>query len=193
MEKTIYSRNVNCIKCAVVGDGMVGKTSMLYSYSRGVFNHKYTATVLETYTVSLRTGEDTILVKIYDTAGQNDFEKFRVDPYLESDVIILCFSETDMESFSNVIQVWMPEIKQHVNRKIPVILIGTKTDLRGRVKSVIKREDGLQMAKLIGAAAYVECSARNGVGLDILFTTIIECASRTNKRKNSFLNRLLKR
>ncbi|BFZ12372.1 hypothetical protein BsWGS_15411 [Bradybaena similaris] len=193
MKRTVSSRNINCIKCGLVGDGMVGKTSLLYSYTHRVFIQKYTATVLEKYIVPMMIGEEQVLLTVYDTAGQNDFEEFRVDPYLECDVIILCFSVSDVESFSNILHVWMPEIRQHIKRKVSLILVGTQTDLRGSVRPTVMPDEGLRMAKLINAEAYVECSASSGVGLDNLFRRVIESTPRISKRKNSFLNRLLKR
>jgi small GTP-binding protein len=56
----------------VVGDGAVGKTSQLIAFSTGKFPTEYLPTVFENYTAQMKRGNDTILLHLWDTAGQED-------------------------------------------------------------------------------------------------------------------------
>lgn len=125
---------------------------------------------------------------------QSDFEDFRAHVYDNSDVLVLCFSVIDAESFVSICHSWLPEIRRHAKRKLPIILVGTQTDMRNGVhRTEVKLEEGRQLAKLIGAEVYVECSAKNRKGLNDVFNRVIEAALVRRKRKNSFLRRLLQR
>ena len=64
-------------KCVIVGDGGVGKTCMLVSYKYNNFPHEYVPTVFENYTVSVTSGRQTCQLRLFDTAGQEDFDRLR--------------------------------------------------------------------------------------------------------------------
>ncbi|CAO3700586.1 unnamed protein product [Rhizopus microsporus] len=121
------------IKCVVVGDGAVGKTCLLISYTTNAFPGEYIPTVFDNYS-------------------------------------------------ANVMVMWYPEISHHAPN-IPIILVGTKLDLREdrdtieRLKqkrmAPISYPQGLQMAKDIGAVKYLECSALTQKGLKNVFDEAI--------------------
>ena len=95
---------------------------------------------------------------LFDTAGQEAFEQLRPMSYPDSEVILLCFSIDNKDSFDNIKEKWIPEIKQYCP-KVPLILVGNKIDLRSDNQKSIKYEDGISMANQIGACTYLECSA----------------------------------
>mgnify|MGYP001227947970 CR=1 FL=1 len=70
-----------------------------------------------------------IEITLWDTAGQEEFDRLRLLSYPESDVIIICFSIIDESSYMNVKEKWYPEVKDQCP-KVPIILVGTKLDLR---------------------------------------------------------------
>eukprot|EP01097_Dermamoeba_algensis_P000388 TRINITY_DN1134_c0_g1_i1.p2 TRINITY_DN1134_c0_g1~~TRINITY_DN1134_c0_g1_i1.p2 ORF type:complete len:151 (-),score=34.69 TRINITY_DN1134_c0_g1_i1:62-514(-) len=88
------------------------------------------------------------------------------------------FSVVNPASYENVKQKWHPEIKHHCPN-VPIVLCGTKLDLRDDAATIqrlqekkmspISHEQGLQMAKDIGAVKYIECSALTQKGLKELF------------------------
>ena len=97
----------------------------------------------------------------------------------------MCFSIENPDSFENISLKWVPEIK-HYCPSVPVILVGTKTDLRSeevitdevskRKYSHITFEEGRQMAERIKAFAYVECSAKTREGVREVFDTAAKAA-----------------
>ncbi|XP_074594903.1 rho-related protein racD-like [Brevipalpus obovatus] len=125
------------IKIVVVGDGAIGKTCMCVSYSCGSFpGDEYVPTVFENHCGTHDYNNTTYNITLWDTAGQEDYEKLRPLSYPGCDVFLLCFSVASQNSFQNISTKWFPEIR-HYRPKAPFVLVGTKTDLRPSTKSSI--------------------------------------------------------
>ncbi|CAI2378861.1 unnamed protein product [Moneuplotes crassus] len=118
------------IKCVVVGDGAVGKTSMLMSYGHDSFPTEYVPTVFDNYSATVEVDGKAIALSLWDTAGQEDYDRLRPLSYPGTDVFLVCYSVVDPESFENVMKKWLPELKTNA-QPVPIILVGTKLDLRG--------------------------------------------------------------
>uniref|UniRef100_A0A671NI41 Rho-related GTP-binding protein RhoQ n=1 Tax=Sinocyclocheilus anshuiensis TaxID=1608454 RepID=A0A671NI41_9TELE len=80
------------LKCVVVGDGAVGKTCLLMSYANDAFPEEYVPTVFDHYAVSVTVGGKQYLLGLYDTAGQEDYDRLRPLSYPMTDVFLICFS-----------------------------------------------------------------------------------------------------
>ena len=158
--------NIKHVKCVVVGDGAVGKTSMLVSYGTNIFPKDYVPTIFDNYSINVIV--DGIIVKLglWDTAGQDDYTRLRPLSYPQTDIFIICFSVVLPESYENVKSKWNPEITHHCP-EVPKILVGTKVDLRDELPTtIITYRQGFQLAKEIGAEFYKECSALTQQGLN---------------------------
>ena len=119
------------IKLVVVGDGAVGKTCMLYSYSKDEFPTDYIPTVFDTYSVDLVVDMKSVRLNLWDTAGQEDYERLRPLSYPGTDVFLVCFSLVNKTSLHNVESQWVPELRGNDKwKRAPIILVGTKKDLR---------------------------------------------------------------
>ncbi|XP_071079327.1 cell division control protein 42 homolog [Haliotis cracherodii] len=186
-----------CVHCAVFGDGMVGKTSISESYAQKSFSESYEATVFENYAVPLSVAGEEFIISMFDTAGQKDYESLRSFTYKESEVLLLCFSTCDRETLASINDVWMPELKRHTKQskqKRPVILVGTQIDLRvGNEDSEVSADEGVQLAKDIGADCYVECSARSREGLKEVFEHVVFSALKYRKKKSNILKQIFSR
>jgi len=170
------------VKIVVVGDGAVGKTCLLVAYTSNAFPKEYVPTVFDNYSANVKIGDKTVALSLWDTAGQEDYDKLRPLSYPSTNVFILCFSVISETSFKNIKTKWWPEVTHHCSTDN--ILVGTKVDLRNDpafIQSLkdkglksISTEQGEQLATEIKAIKYMECSALTQVGLKEVFDFAIK-------------------
>lgn len=159
------------VKLALVGDGTVGKTCMLMSYVCQAFMEDYIPTMFDNFSAIEEIDGELVNVILWDTAGQEDYETIRITTcFPNTHVFILCFSVVHPDSFHNIKQKWLEELKKS-SPDTPFILVGTKTDLRDDEETVRKLQEknkepittkmGQKRAKEIKARLYLECSAKD--------------------------------
>ncbi|ODV96158.1 hypothetical protein PACTADRAFT_40355 [Pachysolen tannophilus NRRL Y-2460] len=173
------------IKCVVVGDGAVGKTCLLISYTTNKFPADYVPTVFDNYAVTVMIGDDPYTLGLFDTAGQEDYDRLRPLSYPSTDVFLVCFSVIAPSSFENVREKWFPEVHHHCPG-VPCLIVGTQVDLRNDMAILerlrkqsqhpISAQQGERMAKELRAVKYVECSALTQQGLKNVFDEAIVAA-----------------
>ncbi|XP_077443921.1 ras-like GTP-binding protein RHO [Stigmatopora argus] len=177
-------------KLVVVGDGACGKTCLLIVFSKDEFPEVYVPTVFETYVADIEVDTKQVQLVLWDTAGQEDYDRLRPLSYPDTDVILMCFSVDSPDSLENIPEKWVPEVK-HFCPNVPIILVGNKKDLRNdeNVRNSLSRlklepvrpEDGRAMAARIGAHDYLECSARTKEGIWEVFETAARAALQKKK------------
>uniref|UniRef100_A0A4W3JFF7 Rho-related GTP-binding protein RhoB n=1 Tax=Callorhinchus milii TaxID=7868 RepID=A0A4W3JFF7_CALMI len=168
-------------KLVIVGDGACGKTSLLFVLSKDEFPQGYVPTVFDTYVADIEVDGKQVELALWDTAGQEDYDRLRPLSYPDTDVILVCFS-VDAPDSLNIPEKWMPEVR-HFCPGVPVVLVGNKRDLRNdetvrKEMALVKQEpirweDGKAMAEKIGAYSYLECSAKTKEGVWAVFETAI--------------------
>ena len=173
------------IKVVVVGDGAVGKTCMLISYTTDKFPDEYAPTVFDNYSVNVDIQGEVWSMGLFDTAGQEDYDKWRSIVYPQTDVFIACFSVMSPPSLDNVQDKWVPELRSH-NPQTPILLVGTQTDLRENEQKLqdlqkkkmrpVRKERAEQLAEDLKLFGYKECSAFTQDGLKDVFDEAIMIA-----------------
>jgi len=173
------------IKCVVVGDGAVGKTCLLISYTTNKFPSEYVPTVFDNYAVTVMIGSEPYTLGLFDSAGQEDYDRLRPLSYPQTDVFLICFSVVAPSSFENVREKWYPEVHHHCPG-VPCLIVGTQTDLRDdttmleklskQKQKPVSVEMGEKLAKELNVVKYVECSARTQQGLKNVFDEAIVAA-----------------
>ncbi|GAB2268215.1 Rac-like GTP-binding protein arac5 [Dionaea muscipula] len=178
------------IKCVTVGDGAVGKTCMLISYTSNTFPSDYVPTVFDNFSANVVVDGNTVNLGLWDTAGQEDYNRLRPLSYRGADVFILAFSLISKASYENVAKKWIPELR-HYAPGVPIILVGTKLDLRDDKQFFVDHpgavpittQQGEELRKLIGAPYYIECSSKTQQNVKAVFDAAIKVVLQPPKQK----------
>ena len=178
-------------KLVIVGDGNTGKTCLLTVLCKGEFPDETTPTTFDIFTKEYDVGDIVIELTLWDTSGQEEYERLRPLSYSDSDVILICFSIDSPTSLLNIPEIWMPEV-EYFCPDVPIVLVGTKKDLRHnpiaindltkRKLSPVSYEEGEELAKKLNLYSYVECSSLTKEGVYNVFDTACKATLRKKKR-----------
>ena len=171
-------------KICVVGDGGVGKTSMVLRYTDDSFKENYMMTIgsnFATKSVDLpEFPQYNIKLQIWDLAGQKHFSFVRPPFYRGATGIIYVFDLTRRSSFTNLLE-WKTEVEKVVTGR-PSILVGNKLDLADEGHREIALQDGESLKKELQALSYYETSAKEGLKVqDVFKDTVISILKASNK------------
>jgi small GTP-binding protein len=157
------------IQLIIVGESSVGKTSLLYKYTQGFFTNQHLATVgLEYFTKEEKVADKVIRVKIWDTAGQEQYKSLTRNFYRNSNGVIIVYDVTSKASFEKV-QEWVQSVIDNTDRTIKMVLVGNKIDLTREVST----EEGQKLAEFY-KLPFFETSAKENIGISETIRTLIE-------------------
>ncbi len=155
----------------LLGDGQVGKTSMILNLTGNEFNDSQLTTVgKEAYIYQTEIKGNSLKMKIWDTAGQERFRSMSVQVIKTSDAVILVYAVNNKNSFL-ALDTWISKIYDIVDiTKKPIIIVGNKCDIEESLRQ-ITYEEGEQYATSKGYK-FFETSAKTGKGILDAFTEI---------------------
>lgn len=161
-------------KISVIGDGRVGKTSLIKKFTKGSFQKDYIKTIGAQFSVFDKIIDGVnIRLLFWDIAGQDDFHFLRNSFFKNSKASIIVFSLEENSlgrtSFQSVVH-WNREIQEYCG-KIPIVLFANKVDLideknldLSSIQTLVKDE---------GFQGYYITSAKTGQGVPDAFNAII--------------------
>ncbi|KAJ3676468.1 hypothetical protein LUZ60_003880 [Juncus effusus] len=171
-------------KLVLLGDGRVGKTSLVVRYVNDVFSDKQEATVQASYlTKRLLIDGVPISLSIWDTAGQERFHALGPIYYRDADAALLVYDITDNETFNRVTK-WVKELQQMAPKNIIITLAANKSDLIRSNK--INIQDAESYATSIGARLFIT-SAKTGNGIEDMFVDIAKRLMEKRKESSGIL------
>ena len=173
---------INSVKCVIIGNGGVGKTSLCFTYTQGKFPIEYVPIVFDNWVGQVKIDKLMFNLNLWDTGGTEGYDVLRPLSYPGTHIFLVCFSVAEPASFKKVEEYWVPEIKRFCP-DTPFILLGTKVDLRAdraildklaeKQEEVVSKEEGKRMAENLKAAKYLECSALTREGVKNVFEEAI--------------------
>jgi small GTP-binding protein len=171
------------LKLVAVGDGAVGKTSLLMVLNGKPFPERYVPTIFENYTQNVEISGIPYTLRIWDTAGQDEYDRLRPLSYSGVNAILLCFALDSKQSFVNLTEQWIGEVK-HYCQTAKIILVGTKSDLRqtGNLNHVTNDEAQRFLSEQ-KCDAFIPCSPKSGEGVDQVFPATVKVCNAKKKKK----------
>jgi len=156
--------------------------------------------VFDNYSANVMVDGRPINLGLWDTAGQEDYDRLRPLSYPQTDVFLLCYAVNNPSSFENIKNKWYPEIQHHAP-EVPFILVGTKLDLRNNQDAIkqleakrqvpVSKAQGESLCSELHGSKYLECSALTQEGLKQVFDEAIRCVLTSQSNANKPKKRCL--
>ncbi|MEM2109636.1 MAG: Rab family GTPase [Candidatus Odinarchaeota archaeon] len=164
-------------KIALVGDGAVGKTSLIIKFVENMFKHEYKSTIgVDIFTKSVTIDKNDVLMTLWDIAGQERFKVIRKGFFDGAAGAIIVYDITRKETFENV-DAWLKEVEEFTG-PVPMIICGNKIDLAD--KRQVSTKQGSSYANKL-KKTFIETSAKTGENVENAFVEL--CSEILSARK----------
>jgi small GTP-binding protein len=159
------------LKVVMLGEGRVGKTSLLQRFLTNTFDEGSVSTVEARMYSNVKMEVRGVVadVALWDTAGQERFRALGPIYYRDADGAVLTYDITDKESFMRV-RVWLKELRQVVGDNVAIVVAANKCDL-DRERKVSKHEAEAWCAD--NGAEHILCSAKLNLKVGDIFQTLV--------------------
>ena len=172
----------NVLKIVILGEGRVGKTSILSKYFKKKFNEGQESTVNPSfYEKTVNSKGKSIQLKFWDTAGQEQFDAISTIYYQNSVGALLVYDVTIFETFKKV-EKWVNTLKEVVGKDITFVIAGNKFDLSDK-NSLSQNSSAIDSYCAKENCKHFYTSAKTGYQVDDAFDNLIR--SVLNKVKSS--------
>eukprot|EP00730_Choanoeca_flexa_P017603 TRINITY_DN8498_c0_g1_i2.p1 TRINITY_DN8498_c0_g1~~TRINITY_DN8498_c0_g1_i2.p1 ORF type:complete len:224 (+),score=54.96 TRINITY_DN8498_c0_g1_i2:43-714(+) len=158
------------VKVLIVGNGAVGKSSMIQRYCKGIFTEAYKKTIgVDFLEKKLQSGNEDLRLMIWDTAGQEEFDSMTKAYYRDAEACVVAFSTIDRASFDAVTS-WIKKVEDEVG-SIPMVLIQNKIDLIDQ--AAMSKEEAEALAESVQLKFY-RTSVQENYNVDEVFKYLAE-------------------
>ena len=185
------------LKCVLLGESGVGKSSLINRFIRGNFNKDSLPTIVGGFSkkeIFYEEENTKIVYEIWDTAGQEKYRSINKIFYQDAYINILVYDITKKNTFKAIKDYWIEEIKENGPRDAIIIIAGNKSDLYEH--EAVDEDEVRKYCKNIDAI-YQLTSAQTGEGVNELFNKIgkelliprnLEQFKKFNEKKKEFDN-----
>lgn len=157
------------VKVVILGEGRVGKTSLLLKFVRDQFDEHEESTVNANFLQkSLDVEGQSISLNIWDTAGQERFRAIAPIYYQQAKGAVIVYDITEQASFDRVVA-WVNELKKFAEPNISIVIAGNKEDLKARRK--VSSQAAIDYCRSVNCKHF-ETSAKTGKGVSELFSNL---------------------
>lgn len=182
----VGKKNIRFLKkVLILGEGAVGKTSLISQYVTGKFTDRMEMTIqvdFHTKKIDLTTKDYQVngTLSIWDLSGQLQFRDILIDHFAGSHAVIMAYDMNRLNTLLNLKE-WVKIIDESNilnNRKVPIILIGTKKDLVSDWEDQEKYQQSEyidELKKIIRIDKEFETSSLKGVNIDEPFDYLVNC------------------
>ena len=166
------NKNVLNFKLILIGDTSVGKTSLMYKYTKNEFPEQFQSTIgIDTIFKNITYKGFKINVRIYDTAGQEKYRSIIKNYFKGSNGVFVFFDLTNKKSFDNL-NSWIKDIDENIdNKDYKFLILGNKNDLINIHQ--VSDNDIAQFEKNNGFKI-IKTSARTGDGVKEAFEQMFD-------------------
>jgi small GTP-binding protein len=174
-------------KVIFIGEGGVGKTSLLKRHTEGYFNESMILTVGVDFAVQdVTRGDWSATLQIWDLGGQIRFRDFVIQYFMGARAAVAVFDVTAPYTLERLND-WVTRLLE-TERQVPLVIVGNKIDLRDELSEVRKLttpEEGRTFAAQFNAS-YVEASAKTGEGVNLIFSEITRLLAERYPKPDDF-------
>ena len=186
-EGTGKKKAMQRLKVLVVGDQEAEKTKMLISFIRGDRLGEDVTAVFDDYCCNLIVDGRSVELGLWDTAGEEDYDRLRPLSYPQTDVFLLCFRADKPETLEHIRTKWYPETSHYCPeaKRILVCLTGCALRNENVKPKAVSIEDCQAVAEEIHASNLMECNLSTEKGLQEVFEEAARVAMHGTTKSSS--------
>jgi GTPase KRas protein len=164
-------------KLAVVGSGGVGKSALVIQLLKNHFVDEYDPTIEDSYRMQVTVDNETNLLDILDTAGDEEPSEMREQYMKKSDAMLFVYSVTSQQSFDLLESFYIAQARRiRQEDHVPGVLVGNKVDITDRV---ISQTQGKALAEKYNMQ-FFETSAKTRLNVEDAFNQLVREARKVN-------------
>ncbi|KAH3760264.1 hypothetical protein Pelo_7900 [Pelomyxa schiedti] len=160
-------------RALITGPVGVGKTTLIESYCSGCWReYSYEGSLEPCWRKQVTVGSTAVILDLEESYGQEEFSAMREMLFRRANVILICFSVADRDSFVEAIDTFYPMVDRILEEQRLLFLVGLKLDLVGTSGPFVTFQEGISAAIKIQAYGYFQCSSKKYIGLNHLFDEV---------------------